>query len=109
MRIIHDAGYTYNDLKLDNILVGDCKELPNYKRTLHNIRMIDFGLAKKYVDDNGKHVPLQREKQFQGNMIFASKNAFNLHTLSRRDDLHSLCYLLLYLIDGDLIFLEKGE
>jgi len=62
MRIIHDAGYTYNDLKLDNILVGDCKELPNYKRTLHNIRMIDFGLAKKYVDDNGKHVPLQREK-----------------------------------------------
>jgi serine/threonine protein kinase len=31
MRIIHDAGYTYNDLKLDNILVGDCKEMPNYK------------------------------------------------------------------------------
>jgi hypothetical protein len=42
-------------------------------------------------------------------MIFASKNAFNLHTLSRRNDLHSLCYLLLYLIDGDLVFLQKNN
>jgi hypothetical protein len=70
--------------------------------------MIDFGLAKKYVGENGKHNEKQKEKQFQGNMIFASKNAFNLHTLSRRDDLHSLCYLLLYLIDGDLVFLQKN-
>ena len=29
-RKIHDAGYTYNDLKLDNVLIGDAKELPNH-------------------------------------------------------------------------------
>jgi serine/threonine protein kinase len=62
LRIIHDSGYTYNDLKLDNILVGDCKEIPNYKQTLHNIRMIDFGLAKKYIGDDGQHIIKQREK-----------------------------------------------
>lgn len=42
-------------------------------------------------------------------MIFASKNAFNLFTQSRRDDLISLCYLLIYLIDGDLAFLRVDE
>lgn len=40
-------------------------------------------------------------------MIFASRHCFNLVTHSRRDDLISLSYLLLYLIDGDLAFLTK--
>ena len=42
-------------------------------------------------------------------MIFASKNAFNLFTQSRRDDLMSLCYVLIYLIDGDLAFLKQED
>lgn len=42
-------------------------------------------------------------------MIFASKNAFNLFTQSRRDDLISLCYLLVYIVDGDLAFLSKDS
>jgi serine/threonine protein kinase len=62
MKIIHEAGFTYNDLKLDNILVGDCKEIPNYKKTLHNIRIIDFGLSKKYIGEDGQHVQKQKEK-----------------------------------------------
>ena len=28
-------------------------------------------------------------------------------TTSRRDDLISLCYLMIYLLDGDLVFLEN--
>ena len=27
-KIIHEAGYIFNDLKLDNILIGDASELP---------------------------------------------------------------------------------
>lgn len=42
-------------------------------------------------------------------MIFASKNAFNMKTQSRRDDLISLCYFLLYLVDGDLTFLQNDD
>lgn len=42
-------------------------------------------------------------------MIFASKNAYNLYTQSRRDDLISLCYLLIFLIDGDLKFLKNED
>jgi len=40
-------------------------------------------------------------------MIFASKHSFNLEVHTRRDDLISLGYLLLYLIDGDLAFLTN--
>jgi len=43
-------------------------------------------------------------------MIFASKYSFNLQAHSRRDDLISLGFVLLYLIDGDLVFLQNdGE
>ena len=41
--------------------------------------------------------------------MFASANAFNFQTLSRRDDLISLGYLLVYLIDGDIPFLLNEE
>ena len=46
---------------------------------------------------------------FRGNFLFASVNAFNFQTLSRRDDLISLCYMLVYLIDGDTPFLLDEE
>lgn len=74
---------------------------------MHKIKIIDFGLAIKYVDNEGKHIAATKERFFQGNLIFASKHCFNLVTHSRRDDLISLAYLLLYLIDGDLAFLTK--
>lgn len=108
-KLIHEAGYTFNDLKLDNVLIGDSVKLPSYNQTLHKIKIIDFGLAKKYTLPNGKHIPMKKEQVFSGNMIFASKNAFNMRTQSRRDDLISLCYFLLYLVDGDLAFLEQNS
>ena len=43
---------------------------------------------------------------FKGNLIFGSKNAFKGHLLSRRDDLISLAYLLIYIVDGDLEFMK---
>jgi hypothetical protein len=39
-------------------------------------------------------------------MMFASKNVSNMKTASRRDDLISLCYLLTYLVDGDLPYIH---
>jgi len=107
--MIHEAGYTYNDLKLDNVLIGDDKDLPNAKHSLYKCRLIDFGLAKKFQQEDGSHIPLKKEKLFQGNLIFASVNTFNMITHSRRDDLISLCYFMLYLVDGDLAFLKRDD
>ena len=89
--------------------MGYPKTFECHKDYLHKIKMIDFGLAQKYVDAQGQHIPAVREKYFQGNLIFASKHCFNLVTHSRRDDLISLSYLLLYLIDGDLAFLDQDD
>ena len=107
IKLIHDTGYTFNDIKLDNILVGYPSVLGDYKEFLHKIKIIDFGLAIKYVNEKGEHIAATKQRLFQGNLIFASKYCFNLVTHSRRDDLISLSYLLLYLIDGDLAFLTK--
>lgn len=97
---IHDLGLVYNDLKLDNILVGDKND-----ENLHQIRMIDFGLTTPYLDANGDHIK-EEQGDFIGNLAFSSKNAMNYKTLSRRDDLISLTYLLLYIYQGRLEILN---
>ena len=104
LKMVHEAGYCYNDLKLDNIMIGDATNIPNAHHQLHKIRIIDFGLVHRIKESNGYHVKRNKVKHFQGNMIFASKNAFRLKTLGRRDDLISLYYIMLYLLDGDLPF-----
>ena len=53
--MIHEAGYIYNDLKLDNIVIGDDKTLPNAKHSLYKVRLIDFGMSTKYVNQDGSH------------------------------------------------------
>ena len=108
-RKIHDAGYVYADLKLDNILVGDAKILPNSEFSLYKIRLIDFGLAKPYILPDGSHIPQTKDHKFEGNLMFSSPNAMNFTALSRRDDLISLCYILLYLVEGDLVFMQENS
>jgi len=91
---IHEAGYTYNDLKLDNILVGDNSQ---EEHSLHEIRLVDFGFAARYMTKEGHHIPQDEVDVFRSNMIFATVNQFDFKVTSRRDDLQSLCYLLIYL------------
>ena len=108
LQVIHDAGYIYNDLKLDNLVIGDAPELPNSagNANLRKIRVVDYGLAKKYVDPSGVHMQEQHSATFEGNLIFSSFNGQNLRSTSRRDDLISLCYLLIYSLEGTLPWLE---
>lgn len=63
-----------------------------------DIHMVDFGFASKYVE-NGKHVSRQEVDNFRGNMIFASLNQLKFYNTTRRDDLQSLCYMLIYLVN----------
>lgn len=106
LQVIHEAGYVYNDLKLDNLVLGNAPELgPN----LQKIRLIDYGLAKKYVDENGKHLEEIDTPTFEGNLIFSSYNGQNMRSTSRRDDLLSLCYLLIYCLEGTLPWLETDD
>ena len=105
LRIIHQSGYCHNDLKLENILIGNAPSLPVSLQQLDILTLIDYGLVGKFIDEYGMHKPRVQTKEFKGNLVFASKNAFKGQSLSRRDDLISLGYLLLYLLDGDLNFM----
>ena len=107
--MIHNSGYIYNDLKLDNCVVGDTARLLNSYENLDDIHIIDFGLAKKYVDHRGFHLEEEQSSTFEGNLSFSSYNGQNLRSLSRRDDLISLCYLLIYSLEGSLPWLETDE
>ena len=44
-----------------------------------------------------------------GNVAFGSVNALSFNSLSRRDDLVSLAYMLVFLVTGELDFLPDEE
>jgi len=105
---IHSIGYIYNDLKPDNICIGTF----NDQSKLHKLQLIDFGLATPYlvIDENREQKHIKEEhKDFQGNLAFSSKNAFKEITLSRRDDLISVIYMLIYLATGDIPFVSRNK
>lgn len=93
---IHKAGYTYNDLKLDNIMVGDADFSEGSRDQIH---LIDFGFSERFMDENGNHKPQAQSNVFRGNLSFATLNQFEFRSTSRKDDIISLCYLMIYLLN----------
>jgi serine/threonine protein kinase len=88
---MHLAGYIHKDIKTDNFRIMD-----------NRVVLIDFGLAMTY-NMNGKHLPRERYG-LEGSMFFASIRAHQGYTLSRRDDLESVGYSILYLMNPDISF-----
>ena len=86
MENIHSTGYIHLDIKLDNIMISESNE----------VILIDYGQARKYLLENGSHCPNTGEME-DGNIHFASPNAFKDQTLSRRDDLIQVMYNIMLL------------
>ena len=83
-------------------MVGDhCSS----KASLGDIRLIDFGLSTRFLDQNGNHIQ-EHTKVSKGNMAFCSKYKMVCTAPSRRDDIISLLHMLLYLLKGQLPFLN---
>ena len=64
--------------------------------------LIDYGISKIYRDKNGRHIKEKSGKSFIGTKRYASVNAHKGIELSRRDDLESLAYVLIFLLKGNL-------
>ena len=82
--------------------------IDKYKDRGLKATLIDYGFANKYVDENGDHVSEEETiGKFQGNLLFASLHQLNFKKTSRKDDLTSLSYLLLYLFNKNELPLSK--
>ena len=103
LRKLHSKGYVHGDVKPENFLCAysEDKDIDPSR----GLFMVDLGLASRWRDPSkpGGHIPYgQRVDHFSGTVRYASVNAHLGRWLSRRDDLESLGYMLLYLYNGSL-------
>ncbi|KAL2329451.1 hypothetical protein Fmac_017032 [Flemingia macrophylla] len=96
---MHSRGYVHGDVKPENFLLGQ-PATPQEKKLF----LVDLGLATKWRDtSSGQHVEYdQRPDMFRGTVRYASVHAHLGRTASRRDDLESLAYTLIFLHKGRL-------
>jgi len=100
LSFIHEKGLIHRDVKPDNFV---------FNQDGTDVYIIDFGLCKKYIDNDNKHIEMKSGKTIIGTPNFVSVNVHNGVEPSRRDDLISVAYIILYLINGGLPWQTKRE
>ena len=96
LRAIHDCGFLHRDIKPSNFAIGASS------LTRQTCYMLDFGLARQFMTSTGEVRPPRPVAGFRGTVRYASINAHQSKDLGRHDDLWSVFYLLIELVNGEL-------
>ena len=117
---IHDHGFIHRDIKPSNFVLGQSESINSQK-----LFIIDFGLAKYYVNLNNNDILYKTNKlliegnnsnqciknqifnkkqihEFKGTLTYASLNAHLKKELTRKDDLWSFFFICLEFLDVSL-------
>ena len=96
LQYIHDRHIIHRDIKPDNFVMGT-------KEDNAKLYILDFGLAKKYRSSRTLvQYPYIKKKKLTGTARYASIHALEAYEQSRRDDLESVGYVLMYFLRGNL-------
>jgi serine/threonine protein kinase len=93
---IHACGIIHRDLKPANFL------LKTNSQQISELYLIDFGLGKCFLDEKQRHCTIKTNETIVGTTRYMSVNTHHGLTASRRDDLESLGYIMLFLYHGKL-------
>lgn len=94
IRALHEKGYIHRDIKPDNFVLRASKSAP--------IALIDYGLSRRYITEDGEMIPPRIKPGFVGTDKFASITAHNSEEQTRRDDIESWFYCLLQIMLGQV-------
>eukprot|EP00002_Diphylleia_rotans_P024479 TRINITY_DN4835_c0_g1_i5.p1 TRINITY_DN4835_c0_g1~~TRINITY_DN4835_c0_g1_i5.p1 ORF type:complete len:397 (+),score=67.41 TRINITY_DN4835_c0_g1_i5:91-1281(+) len=95
IELVHSFGFVHRDIKPANFVMG-------LNASKERCFIIDFGLSRSYLADDGQHAKERADAGFRGTARYASLNAHAYKDLSRRDDLMSWLYSVIELLVGSL-------
>ena len=107
IRYVHSKHHIHRDIKPDNFMTGR-------EENENKIYIIDFGLAKKYFSTSkNSHIKFCTGKSLTGTARYCARNAHRGYEQSRRDDIESIGYVLMYFLLGSLpwqgLKIKQGE
>jgi serine/threonine protein kinase len=105
---VHERGFVHRDIKPPNFMIGIKKNESNEDelkiQAQDELYLIDFGMSRTYIDDktNAHRCNKMRTTGIIGTPRYVSINVHDGCEPSRRDDLISMMYVLIYLVKGRL-------
>jgi serine/threonine protein kinase len=116
---IHQEGFHHRDIKPANIVLrpqqedkkGDLNTTITPTTTSSSLEciLIDFGLARRFIDDDGIRLPERHDVPFKGSSTYASLYALQECDQGPRDDLWGWFYLTVELVTGSLPWRFKPD